>query len=253
MFKTCKRKFKYRYIDKIKPSTQSSSKYLSFGQSIHKTLSKFNKITDKNIKTLNNLHNLLRSNWIREGYRDKDEERDFGLKALKILTNYFNNPLDKHKKVLITEKMIYKDMGEFILCGIIDKGFLRSDNKLEITDYKTGGIVTHSNDFQIDLQLPIYVLLAEEYLSKYPSIVSYYYLLHNKKIDREINNENINAIIEALWKRFNEIKNKNTFPCNPNEYCLSSCEYSSICEEATNENAIIANELENLDTSKYLF
>lgn len=259
MFKTCKRKYKYRYVDRIDPSEAVVSKYLSFGQSIHKTLAKYNRIRNEDEKKLDVLHNLLRNNWIREGYQDRDEERDFGLRGLKILTNYYYDPLDKAKKVLMTEQMIKRDMdGEFILCGVLDKGYVREDGKLEITDYKTGSNIVHSEDFTIDLQLPIYVLLFEEIMRQYPSTVSYYYLVHKKKIEREITPSNVKQIIEYIWSLYEEVANEDEFPCSPTSYCATSCEYADICEGARNDdsNTDISKELEKLkviDISKYLF
>lgn len=250
MFYTCKRKFKYRYIDKIKPSEIVTNKYLSFGMSIHKALAKFNTLTDEQIRTLQNLHTLLRSSWIRDGYKDIEEERKFGLKALDILTNYFNNPLDTGTKTVLIEKNIQKNMdNKFILCGVIDKGFINIGGELEVTDYKVGNKIYHSEDFQIDPQLPIYVLLAEEFLGTYPSVVSYYYLAHNMKFERKITENNIREIIDSLWNVYELIDNEKEFLPSPTPYCSNSCEYADRCEASRDESLMVMRELEKFDNS----
>jgi len=257
MFKSCKRKYKYKYVDRVpNPVAATPNKYLSFGQSIHKSLAKYNMIEDEKLRTLHILHNLLRSVWIREGYENRDEERDFGLKGLKILTDYFYNPLDKSKEVLLVERMIKKDMGDFILCGVLDKGFKSLRDTLEVTDYKTGDKIDQPDEFTIDLQLPIYTILAKEVLGDYPSIVSYYYLSQHKKIERKITNSNIDKIVETLWDIYEEIINEKDFPCSPNSYCSMSCDYSNICEGANDNSQQIKDDLEKLkemDFSSIIF
>lgn len=77
VFHSCKRKFKYKYIDRVQSQEQISNKYLSFGQSLHTTLAKYNRLKDSKHRTLENLHELLRKSWVRKGYESRDEETSF--------------------------------------------------------------------------------------------------------------------------------------------------------------------------------
>ncbi|MGF7060102.1 hypothetical protein [Brassicibacter mesophilus] len=87
---------------------------------------------------------------------------------LNLLTNYYYYPLNNGKKNLMIESTVKRDMGkQFILCGVIDKSFIRNDDKVKITDFKTGKTIVHNSEFQIDLRLPFYVLLAEQVLGLY--------------------------------------------------------------------------------------
>jgi len=56
VFHNCKRKFKHKYIDRLQSQQYSSNKYMSFGQSVHTTLAKFNLLKNSEDKTLENLH-----------------------------------------------------------------------------------------------------------------------------------------------------------------------------------------------------
>lgn len=240
VFLGCKRRFKLKYIDKINTANPVTSKYISFGESMHKAIAQFNMITDENYKTLDNLHTLLRRNWIRKGYETLDEERSFGLKGLEMLTNYHRDPKDIGKKLII-EEMIKKDMHNgFILCGKLDVAYSRSDDLLEVTDYKTG----YTIDPIDTLQLSLYVLLTIERLGQYPQVISNYYLAHNDKNEILVDKnyvEQSKLFIQAIC---DDIIQENDYPCTPTPNCERNCEYYHSCEAAKNKSQIIISQLQ---------
>lgn len=243
VFLNCKRKYKYKYIDRMNTKVKIQSKYLSFGSSIHMALAQFNRITDKQYRTIDNLHMLLRKNWRREGYVSLDEEREYGMKALAMLSNYFNNPQEQGQKNMIIEEMIKKDMEDkFILCGKLDKVYLRNDGLIETVDYKTGNTIEPLNK----LQMPIYILLTKEKLGRYPDIISLYYMARNKKIEQKVTDEFVNDVLGCLWDLYEMISNEREFPCNPTKNCINMCEYYEMCNEAKDHNFIIINMLKRL-------
>lgn len=230
IFNTCKRRFKYKYIDRITEIQRITNKYLSYGQSIHSALAQFNLISDERYKTLDMLQNLLRKNWKREGYESIDEERKFGLKALKVLENYFKNPLDSGTKNLIIEEMIKKDLDDkFVLSGKLDKVILNSDNQIEVIDYKSGDVIEYDESMPIDLQLAIYFILTHHKLKTYPTYISYYYLSHNKKISKKVSETEFKIIENLINNILEEIKSETEYPCSPNSLCERNCEYFQIC------------------------
>lgn len=238
---TCKKKFKLKYVDKVQTEQNKSNKYMSFGNSMHLALADFNMITDTKYKTLEVLHNLLRKNWVRDGYESIEEEREFGKKGLDMLSTYYNNPKDIGNKNLIIEKMIYKECGDYILCGKLDKVY-EHDDLVEIQDYKTGQKIS-----QIDnIQLPLYLILANHQLNYYPSIVSLYYLAHNKKNITKVDTEFIEKSTNFIYSLCNTICSEVNFEASPNSYCNLNCEYYNICEEAKDESMMIINSLKQI-------
>lgn len=247
VFLNCKRKYKFKYINKIKSKQQSPSKYLAFGNSMHITLAQFNMITDKKYRTIDNLHMLLRKNWKREGYESLEEEREYGLKALSMLSNYFDHPKDQGKKNVLIETMINKNMdGKFTLCGKLDKVYVRNDGLIETIDYKTGKNIETFNN----MQLPIYILLTKEKLGRYPNVISYYYMAYNKKIEQEVSEEVIEDALNNLWNIYKKISTEKEFSSNPNTNCKMMCEYYDMCNEAKDSNSIMTNILKNLKNEK---
>lgn len=236
----CKQKFKYKYIDKVNACESISNKYMSFGNSMHKALADFNQITNPNYRTIDILHNLLRKNWIRDGYESIEEERNFGKKGLEMLTKYYESPKDIGLKNLIIEEMIYKDMEKYVLCGKLDKVYLRKDKKIEVIDYKTG-----KPSLIIDkIQLPLYIILAEAKLNYYPNIISTYFLSTNQKLSKDLDDKFIEKAIKYVLNICEKICNESNFEPKPDFYCENYCEYFSICDEAKNRNLTILNKLE---------
>ncbi|MBF8983982.1 PD-(D/E)XK nuclease family protein [Lutibacter sp. B2] len=225
-FLDCKQKFKYNYIDKVYTDKSPSNKYLSFGTSIHATLAQFNKITDIKHRTLDHLTTLYKKNWVRDGYDSIEEERVFDLRGIDMLTNYFNNPLDTSKQNYLIEKMIkYPINDQFTLCGKIDKLFVNSNNQIELLDYKTG-----KNISPIDtLQNAIYLLLSRHILGRYPDMVSFYHLSHNKKISQKITNSIVEESIEIVSDLYEQVSKETHFPNNKDIYCKENCAHYTTC------------------------
>ncbi|SHF39390.1 RecB family exonuclease [Caloramator proteoclasticus] len=244
IFKTCKRRYKYKYIDKLNKDTKLESKFISFGQSIHKAIADFNSIQNKEFKTLQILQNLLRKNWNREGYEGIDEEREFGLKGLKMLEEYFYNPQDIATENLLIENTIkeYRN-NNIILIGKIDRAIINLNNEIEIIDYKTGNTIEFGGDFVLDPQIAIYTELFKNNFNKVPDYVSFYYLAHNKKVQIKIEPQHINLISEFLNDTTNDIITEKELPCNVSESCEYTCEFCDICDKSYNIDEKLLDEL----------
>ncbi|MTI67510.1 MAG: PD-(D/E)XK nuclease family protein [Firmicutes bacterium] len=242
-FLKCKQKFKFKHIDKIDTGKKTESKYMSFGNSMHAALADYNNITNPQYKTLKNLHNLLRKNWIREGYETIEEEKSYGEMGLNMLTQYYNDRKDKEIENYIIEDMVFKNMKDYVLCGKLDKVYLREDKKVEVLDYKTG----KTSGLIDKIQLPIYLILTKEKLNYYPDIISIYYLKSNKKLNKALNKDTIKKATESILKLCEVIKNEKNYDASPNAYCKKYCEYFDICEAAKNKNQNIINELDQLE------
>jgi CRISPR/Cas system-associated exonuclease Cas4 (RecB family) len=244
---TCKKKFKYKHIDKNQGGEGNANKYMSFGNSMHMALAEYNLITNEKYKTLDILHNLLRKNWIRDGYDSVQEERDFGMRGLDMLTHYYNNPQDKSLKNLIIEEMIFKEAKDYVLCGKLDKVYQREDQVVEILDYKTGKSIEPIDN----IQLPLYLILAEAKLGYFPDSVSFYYLSRNEKHTQNLDDRHIAKSIRHVFEICDMISEETNFEANPNTYCNRNCEYYAICDDAKNIEIVLANSMKQLDRIKY--
>lgn len=228
MFKYCKRRFKYKYIDKINAVAQKSH-YLSFGTSLHNTLAEYNKLSSQ-LQTYENSIPILHRHWNSEGYRFKEDEESYFLKAEEMLQIYCNDRKDLGR-IILSEEMISHDIGKSLaLCGKIDMVYANENNKIEILDYKTGDSYSPIIDLHNDMQLPIYLLLTRYKLGVFPGIISYYYLSINNKVSIEITKEVIEYCLSQLKNVISEIYYETQFQCNPTTRCQTNCEYFDHCE-----------------------
>lgn len=236
----CKKKYKYKHIDKIHTTEPLATKYMSFGNSIHLALAHFNMLTNPEYRTLAILHKLFRKNWIREGYASVEEEREFGLRGLEMLKNYYDDPLDQSVKNLVIEEMIYKDVGNYVLCGKLDKGYVRKDDEaVEVLDYKTAESISPIDP----IQLPLYLILFHERLGYYPNAVSLYYLSKNQKLTDNLTDELVTKITNDIFDLCETICRQKEFAANPNCHCKTSCEYYNICKDAKDNQLMVLNSL----------
>lgn len=195
--------YRDKYIHNKKyPST--NSKHLSFGNSLHNTLNKFN-LLPVNEQTFGNLEVLLNKNWIIEGYSSNGEMLEHFTKAKNILSDYFIDRKDLGKLLLSEEMIFYNVNSNLTICGKIDKVFINDEGKIELLDYKTGATTNLIIDVNTDLQLPLYIILLKHKLNLVPNIISYYYLCNNTKVSLNITEDVINLCLERLKSIIHEM------------------------------------------------
>lgn len=189
-------------------SIARQNKYFAFDKTIHTTLAEYNKQRFRPEVNLLTLYQLLKDNWVSTGYESLDEEQDFYNRALKLLMNYARNPLDSSYDSLIINKALYSKINQRLaLWSKIDRVYENSDNSIEIVDYKTGRVINHKQNFNLDLKTAVYVLLVHNNLNIFPNYVSYYYLSCNKKFTREFHYADLPKIYDFL-SSFTQRSNK---------------------------------------------
>ncbi|MCY6370653.1 PD-(D/E)XK nuclease family protein [Clostridium ganghwense] len=172
--------------------TNTSNKYFAFDKSIHNTLAEFNKIYAEKDRTLKKLLELLDKNWVSDGYLSPKEENKFKLRGFTMLTNYFANPLDVGQDTFIINKILRKKVSKnLVLTAKLDKVYERTDGDFEIIDYKTGRVINHTENFNLNIRSVTYMLLIEQKLGIFPKFLSYYYLSYNKKFTHVITKTDI--------------------------------------------------------------
>lgn len=218
IFKQCPLRYKLHYVDKLYKKFKKDRNYLSFGDSLHRTLRDFFKISLEE-RTYENLEKLYRKNWSRKGYSSIEEERKWGLKGLRILKNFYEEEELKIKPFLI-EKSLKGYYRSFGLYGRIDRADMISENEIVVIDYKTGRI---SDDKEMNkISAIIYKFLLEKNYHKKVIKVINHYLLSQKKViftfeDKEFE-EYLNTIVNIGLEI---LKEKDFLPKKSNlcEYC----------------------------------
>ena len=257
----CPLMFKYRHIEKLKPSFRNPAAL--HGSTLHKLI--------EWIHTVN--WNLDVSKFYNEVYSYfefcKQEEKDIPVfwktnremelsayekNAIEILDGYRKRPENQHAKVLYSETIFRVKIAGYMFTGTIDQVRENEDGTVELLDFKSGkqapSVAFLHNDWQLSLYL--YAIrfgelkVNNEWVKPklMPTYSSWYFLRGHEirkrtTVNGKVGEQKGNALIRTQkglpeLKQFrsdlsNLLKSllKNWYYPNPNE--CSFCSYSEMC------------------------
>lgn len=166
------------------------------------------------------------------GFKNHSEEMEYRNRAVQMLINLQEDPgpiLEKAIKIKSSMGLPNYYLSEednLILCGKIDwLKYNEDDDSVQIIDFKTG----KNEEKEDSLQLPIYLLLAENTQSKKVTGASYWYLdrddgIVEKKLPDE--KESFTKVYK-IAKRIQLARKINHFKC-PKEGCYACRPYERI-------------------------
>jgi DNA helicase-2/ATP-dependent DNA helicase PcrA len=242
-FTTCPLHYKMKYIYKL-PTPQSASQ--SFGSAIHKTFQVFYDTLAKGDKPSNSLIlDIYKDNWIKEGFKDKVQEKEFYQKGKDYLSGFLKTVFDKNKLPVAQEvpfNITLTREGErsIKIGGKIDKVEVDGEGNLIITDYKTGGNLPSKRDVDKNLQLSFYALAAENIQEKPFGVapenirLNLYYLDQQEIFSTERSRAQLNKAVDDIFRVRREIE-ESDFKCSGHMFCLMGCEFSMFCKTDDNE------------------
>ncbi|HSA84085.1 MAG TPA: PD-(D/E)XK nuclease family protein, partial [Patescibacteria group bacterium] len=235
-YQMCPLHYKLRYLMHV-PSAPAPA--LSYGISVHATLRDFfQKIQDGQKVTAPSIADLLKENWINQGYTNKTHADQSYKQAEKMLIDVAAKSLTEKPNTLAIELpfnfWLNKKEGSLKVGGRIDRIDQLADGRIEIIDYKTGQNVPSEKKVKEDLQLSFYALAAtmvkDKTLNKTPDevILTLYYLEANQKFSTTRTKEELEKAKETILSLVEEIEHSE-FRCTGGMFC-KSCEYSMLCQ-----------------------
>jgi len=241
-FGMCPLHYKLRYILNL-PSPPSPA--LSYGLSVHNALRDFFLLLlQKQPLQAETMQEVLKKNWINQGYTSKTHEEQTYQQAETMLLSVAQQTLVSMPPTIAVElpfnfwlaspKRSEGGFTQLKVGGRIDRIDRLEDGRLEIIDYKTGKNVPTEKKVKEDLQLSFYAIAAAEVkdgiLGKDPSdiLLTLYYLEENIKLSTTRTREDLeNAKAEILAKV--EAIEKSDFLCSHSIFC-KTCEYQMLCQ-----------------------
>lgn len=230
MFDICPLHYKAKVIFNIPTPTAAVQ---SFGISIHNTLYRFyTLVQDGTNPTRNYLQDILKKEWLSDGYTNKKHEEERFTQGRRILDEFYKSEGKNPQKPLALELPV-----SFILKnGVKVFGKIDRVDKLgagiEIIDYKTGEDNPKAEKSH-KLQLAMYALAAtrvkDPLLERKPEdiTVSIQFLEGNTKKSMSFTGEDLEKLEDELIERITEIE-QSDFKCSGSILC-KNCEYKILC------------------------
>ena len=199
-FLACPTKFYWTYIDPKGRWYLRSKSYYSFGTTLHNVLQRFHDSGDTGVTTTAEAVAALEESWIESGYSSQDEMMQAMAEGKAIVETYVEAKLREPvtSQTLMVEKLLKKDMGEFILNGRIDRVEEWDDGTLEIVDYKSGRLGVTEDDILSDLAMSCYQVLLREKFPDRTIVASIVALRTGKKATAGLDRSELDRFVADL-------------------------------------------------------
>jgi putative RecB family exonuclease len=153
----CPRRYRYSYVDRPTPPKGPPWAHNSMGASVHTALKNWFALPSER-RAPGALPTLLKSTWVREGYRDVEQERAIYQRALEWLESYVAT-LDPAEEPLGVERVVATKTSILALNGRADRIDAAGDEAV-IVDYKTGRSGLDADDARGSQALALYAFAA---------------------------------------------------------------------------------------------
>jgi putative RecB family exonuclease len=240
-FEQCPLKYKFRYIDKIKPEIEKTIE-AHLGSVVHNTLEWiYNSIKEnpENPPSLDHIINYYIQSWEKDLTKDtlivkkQLTSQDYLNKGVQFLADYFQENYPFKDGTIECEKKIIIDLDENTkIQGFVDRLVHNIETgEYEIHDYKTANTLPTQKKMDEDRQLALYSIAIKELYGKDKEVkLVWHYLAYNHKIISKRTQEQLEKLKEEIKSLIKQIENTKEFPPNKSILC-DWCEYKNICPE----------------------
>ncbi|KAG5177138.1 RecB family exonuclease [Tribonema minus] len=245
-FQRCPQLFKYRH-DQPTPD-------MVRGTALHAVLNDLYELPRAN-RTVEAVQDAFRAMWARERaaqwnahlFAEPSAEREWGLKALQLLENYFYLEEPAAQDPLWREKRLHVEFGDaggapsvaMNVTGILDRLDRGADGQLAVVDYKTGKAPTLKYSPAVNeriirekfQQLKIYALLAQRVHGEMPRRLVLLYLDGPARLTMEVEPSILDETERELWQTWHDIQRAlatQHFPPRTSRLC-DWCSFKPIC------------------------
>ena len=223
-YETCPAKYRFQYDERL---PTASSPALSFGDTLHRTLQRFHDRPVPVAPPLEELLEILDSEWVSDGFRDPSEEQLYVEHARQVLADYHRENAPSFRIPAALEFHFRIEVEGVELSGTIDRLDRIPGGGYEIIDYKTSRRLPPKSVVDNDLQLSVYHLAAQEVWGIEPERLTLYYLLPGQRMTTFRTRQHT----EELRRRISVVADRiaaGRFDPRPNPLC-DWCEFQARC------------------------
>ncbi|WP_260417532.1 PD-(D/E)XK nuclease family protein [Actinoplanes abujensis] len=239
-FEDCPRRYRYSYVDRPSPPKGPPWAHNSLGASVHTALKNwYAQPVDR--REPEALPGLLKATWVREGYRDVDQERVTYRVALRWLETYVRG-LDPLDEPLGVERVVATKTAVLAFNGRADRIDARQGPdgpEAVIVDYKTGRSGLDADDARGSQALALYAYAAQRVFRRPSYRVELHHLPTGTVATHEHTEESLARKVSRAEDTARDIMAAERavaagadpdaeFPTNPGALC-SWCDFRRFC------------------------
>ena len=220
--------YRWLYVDKRYMWFVRAKSYFSFGTSLHHALQRFHDSNDLGVQTTEEAIATLEENWMTSGYSSPEEAAEALAEGRVLIEGHIaaSAAVEDGAATLFVEKDLQLDMGEWQLCGRVDRIDEHQDGTTEIIDYKSGSI---ENPI-FDIAMGCYALLVQPLFPGKPIKTTLISLKTQERIGAIREPDELLEFERTLRTLATEILNRDypTIDPKPKPLC-KSCDFLRVC------------------------
>jgi putative RecB family exonuclease len=238
-YETCPLRYKYAYIDKIKPGAEETADSF-LGARVHEALEKiYRNIGYGKLMTRKEMLAFFRSRWVKswpESIIFVDENlssADYRRKGEAYLRDYYKRykPFREGRVVdlEITDFLALDEKGEYEFYIRIDRLMDMGNGLYEIHDYKTNTTLPTQEHLDKDPQLAMYsVWIRREFEDCKQVRLIWHFLAFDKEMRSSRTEEQLESLMQEILRKVKVIEEAKEFPARASSLCLW-CLYKRSC------------------------
>jgi putative RecB family exonuclease len=235
-YEDCPRRYRYAYVDRPPPPKGPPWAHNSLGASVHTALRNWYDLAPP-ARVPEALPTLLKATWVREGYRDVDQERQVWRRALGWLEGCVAS---LPERPLGVERVLAARTPVIAFSGRADRVDSRPP-ELAIVDYKTGRVEPGTADAAGSRALALYAFAAARVFRRPCHRVELHHLPTGTVASADLTDETIARQVERAERAATDIREAEravtggadadeTFPTTPGPMC-GWCDYRRACPD----------------------
>jgi RecB family exonuclease len=227
-YQSCLRKYKLRYIDRIR---SGDNQWSSIGTAAHDVAETLVNESIKSGKPLDRsrIPDLLRHAWVKAGGQGDNE--DFS-QALDWLRTWVDSERDLNISSVVGTEIDFRiNMGDFDVQGKIDRIDRLPTGRLLVIDYKTNRMLYEKWKLEKSLQASIYTLAAQEIYEEEEVPLSAFTMLAHGSVRQytQRTKEQLEAVVYYIKATVGVIRTTKNWKPKLGPFCFW-CEHNGSCD-----------------------
>ncbi len=226
----CPRRYRFSYVDRPAPPKGPAWAHNSFGNTVHNALKAWATGPPER-RTPDVARHLVDTSWVRDGYRDVEQEDAQRERAREMVAGYVAT-LDPADEPAGVERTVAAKRGTLALEGRVDRIDRRGD-ELVVVDYKTGRAPLTHDDARGSLALAIYAIAASQTLRAPCHTVELHHLPTGEVLSHTHTDDSLARQVrraEAIADEVRRAVDAEDYPARPGSSC-QWCDFVRACPE----------------------